>query len=137
MEKILEQAKELGREIQKDERFLKLKAAGEAADADGELQGLIGEFNLKRMAINEEAAKDPSEQSMEKQRELNGEIQKIYTQIMQNPHMQAYEIAKNELDKITNGVMAILNMSMQGIDPDTYEESQGCSGNCGTCGGCH
>lgn len=137
MEKILEQAKELGREIQKDQRFLALKAAGEAADADGDLQALIGEFNLKRMAINEEAAKDPSERSMEKQKELNMEIQKIYTEIMQNPHMQAYEIAKNELDKITNGVMAILNMSVQGLDPDTYEESQGCSGNCGSCGGCH
>ncbi len=137
MEKILEQAKELGRAIQADERFLKLKAASEAADADGDLQKMIGEFNLKRMAISEEAAKPAEEQSLEKQQELNKEIQTLYMQIMQMPAMQAYEMAKTEMDKLANGVMTILNMSMQGVDPDTYEEGQGCSGNCGSCGGCH
>ena len=56
---------------------------------------------------------------------------------MANEHMQAYNDAKTALDKLTRGMMAILNMAAQGLDPDTYEESEGCSGNCGSCSGCH
>ncbi len=137
MEKLLEQAKALGHALQADERFLKMKAAQEAADADGNLQELIGEFNLKRMAINEEAMKEEADKDPEKQRELNVAIREIYTKIMENPSMQAYNEAKTEFDKVAQGVTAIINMAMQGLDPDTYEESQGCAGDCSACGGCH
>lgn len=137
MEKLLEQAKELGHALQADERFLKMKAAQEAADADNALQELIGEFNLKRMAINEEAMKEEADKDPEKQRELNVAIREIYAKIMENPSMQAYNEAKTEFDKVAQGVTAIINMAMQGLDPDTYEESQGCAGNCSACGGCH
>lgn len=137
MDKILEMAKDLGYTIQEDPRYLKTKAAQDAADADEELQALIGEFNLKRMAINTESSKDAAEQDKEKLTALNTEIRDIYGKVMANAHMQAYNAAKTELDKMTGAVMAILNMSVQGLDPDTYEESAGCTGNCGSCGGCH
>lgn len=137
MEKLLEQAKELGHALQADERFITMKAAQDAADADADLQELIGEFNLKRMAINEEALKEDGEKDAEKQRELNVAIREIYAKIMENPSMVAYNEAKTEFDKVAQGVTAIINMAMQGLDPDTYEESQGCAGNCSACGGCH
>lgn len=137
MEKLLEQAKELGHALQADERFAKMQAAQLAADADAQLQELIGEFNLKRMAINEESLKEDGEKDAEKQRELNVAIREIYAKIMENPSMVAYNEAKTEFDKVAQGITAIINMAMQGLDPDTYEESQGCSGNCSACGGCH
>ena len=137
MEKLLEQAKELGHALQADERFAKMQAAQLAADADAQLQELIGEFNLKRMAINEESLKEDGEKDAEKQRELNVAIREIYAKIMANPSMVAYNEAKTEFDKVAQGITAIINMAMQGLDPDTYEESQGCSGNCSACGGCH
>lgn len=137
MEKILEMAKDLGYTLQEDARFLKAKAAQEAADADEALQQMIGEFNLKRMAINTETAKDDAEKDNEKLVTLNRELREVYAQIMANEHMQAYNEAKTALDKLTRGMMAILNMAAQGLDPDTYEESEGCSGNCGSCSGCH
>lgn len=44
---IIEQARELGRQIQKDDRYLKVQIAQQNSDNDKELQALIGEFNLK------------------------------------------------------------------------------------------
>lgn len=137
MDKLLEMAKDLGYALQEDARYLKTKAAQEAADADEALQQLIGDFNLKRMAINTETAKEDDERDNEKLATLNRELRAVYAQIMENAHMQAYNAAKGELDKLTNGMMAILNMAVQGLDPDTYEESEGCSGNCSSCSGCH
>lgn len=138
MEKILQMAKDLGHAMQAEESFVKMKAAQDAADADNDLQALIGEFNLKRMAINEQASKDDAEKDAEKQRALNVEIREIYAKVMENPSMQAYNEAKTAFEQIARAVTTIVNMSVQGLDPDTYDENAGCSGNCSACGGgCH
>ena len=55
---IIELTREIGRQLQKDERYLAMRAASEACDGDAVLQNLIGDFNLKRMAINNEANKE-------------------------------------------------------------------------------
>ena len=134
MERILEMAKELGHAIQQDECFIRLQAAQTAADEDAELQSLIGEFNLKRMAINSETAKE--EKDEEKLKKLNKEIREVYARVMANPSMAAYNEAKTAMDKIINGIGAIVNMAAQGMNPDEYDEHN-CSGNCSSCGGCH
>ena len=54
---IISQARALGEAIQKEESYIKLHEVQKKADADTELQNLIGEFNLKRMSINNEASK--------------------------------------------------------------------------------
>lgn len=135
MEQILEMAKELGHAIQQDERFMKVQMAQARADEDEALQALIGEFNLKRMAINAESAKG-EEQDEEKLRTLNVEIREVYAKVMANESMAAYNEAKAEMDKLTNAVGAILNMAAQGLNPDDYDEHS-CGGNCSSCGGCH
>ncbi len=135
MEKLLEMAKELGHAIQADERFIRTQMAQNAADEDEALQALIGEFNLKRMAINAEAAKG-EEQDEAKMRTLNEELRAVYARVMANESMAAYNEAKTELDKVTNAIGAILNMASQGLNPDDYDEHS-CSGNCSSCGGCH
>ena len=135
MERLLEMAKELGHAIQLDDRFVRVQMAQAAADEDEALQALIGEFNLKRMAINAEAAKG-EEQDEAKMRELNEELRAVYARVMANESMAAYNEAKTELDKLTNGIGAILNMGAQGLNPDDYDEHS-CGGNCASCGGCH
>lgn len=135
MEKLLELAKELGHAIQADDRFVRVQMAQAAADEDEALQALIGEFNLKRMAINAEAAKG-EEQDEAKMRTLNEELRAVYARVMANESMAAYNEAKTELDKVTNAIGAILNMAAQGLNPDDYDEHS-CSGNCSSCGGCH
>ncbi|MDF1495740.1 MULTISPECIES: YlbF family regulator [unclassified Caproiciproducens] len=133
---IISLAREIGKEIQKDERYLNMQLAKQNSDDDQQLQDLIGEFNLKRMAINNEAQKP--EQDSDKMQVLNQELRHVYAQIMQNPNMTAYNRAKEEMDALLQRVSAIIGQSADGEDPETtdYVESS-CGGNCSSCGGCH
>ncbi|MBR2338974.1 MAG: YlbF family regulator [Clostridia bacterium] len=136
MEALWELAKDLGHELQHDERFIRTQMAQAKADEDGDLQALIGEFNLKRMAINAESEKAEDERDEEKLRQLNIDIREVYAKVMANDAMAEYQAAKAELDKLVNGIGAIINMAAQGLNPDEFEEHN-CSGNCSSCGGCH
>lgn len=49
---IIEKARELGKLIQQEESYIALQKAQADADADMDLQNLIGDFNMKRMSIN-------------------------------------------------------------------------------------
>ncbi len=131
---IIEQARELGRAIQKEEVFLNLHKVQAKADADAELQKLIGEFNTKRMQINDEASKKDRDQ--DKLTALNKEMREVYSDIMSNDNMIAYNEAKSEFDKVINRVLAIVQQSAEGIDPEIADYSESCGGSCSTCGGC-
>ena len=131
---IIALARELGKEIQKDERYLALQVARQNSDEDQELQNLIGEFNLKRMAINNEASKP--DRSEEKMKTLNEELRHCYAQVMMNPSMTAYNQAKEGLDALMQRVNAIISLSAEGEDPETADyDPQSCGGNCASCCG--
>ena len=101
------------------------------------MQNAIGEFNLKRMAINNEAGKeDRSEELIE---QYNKELREIYGRVMKNEHMAAYQAAKNEFDALMQRVTGVLSMCAEGQDPDGCDpDACGCTGSCATCGGgCH
>ncbi|HCB96281.1 MAG: YlbF family regulator [Ruminococcus bromii] len=133
---IIALARELGKAIQQEESYIKLHEVQDKADADTELQSLIGEFNLKRMSINNEASK--KERDQDKLSQLNTEMREVYSKIMSNENMIAYNSAKEEFDAVANRVLAIVQQSAEGADPDTADYSQSsCSGSCETCGSCH
>lgn len=132
---IIELAREIGKQIQKDDRYLKLQLAQQNSDEDTALQDLIGEFNLKRMAINNEAQKE--DRSEEKLQKLNEELRACYASVMQNENMAAYNVAKTEMDELLKRVNAIIMQSAEGEDPETTDYQESCGGNCGSCGGCH
>lgn len=131
---IIEKVRELGRMIQSDESYLKMKEAEKAADADNELQELIKEFNLKRLSINTENAK--AQKDPEKVKQLNMDMQKVYSDIMSNEHMTAYNEAKQKYDTLTVRVNTILQNCIAGEDPNTTDFDASCTGSCSTCGGC-
>ena len=95
---VIELARELGKAIQQDERFLAMQIARQNSDNDDELQQLIGEFNLKRMAINNEAAKENRDEA--KLQQLNSELRETYAKVMQNKNMNAYNEAKELMDNM-------------------------------------
>lgn len=134
---IISLAREIGKELQKDERYIALKVAQQNSDEDEALQAAIGEFNLKRMAINNEAQKDDRDE--DKLKTLNDELRSVYAGIMQNGNMTAYNNAKNELDGLIQRVQAIISLSAEGDDPETCDyDAASCGGNCSSCGGgCH
>ena len=122
--------------MQTDPRYLELDAARRENDMDQELQGLIGEFNLARLDLNNETSKiEPSDDRIN---ELNQKINDLYTQIMSSEGMVRYNAAKAECEALVNHIDAIINTAMNGGDPMTVNAPQGgCTGSCATCGGCH
>lgn len=136
MDKIIDMARELGTAIQQDDRYVRAMAAQKAADEDENLQNLIGEFNLKRMALNTEMQKEDKDDS--KIDSLSSEIRDVYDQIMKNESMVAYNAVKPELDGMVNTIARIITLSAQGEDPLSIEEHEaGCSGDCSCCSGCN
>ena len=126
-------SRQLGKALQQQEAYINWQNAQHVADADAELQRLIGEFNLKRMIINDEAGKKDRDQ--EKLTQANKEMREVYSQIMSNSNMIAYNDAKSAFDAVLNRITAIIQQSAQGADPETADISD-CTGSCSTCGGC-
>ncbi len=135
MDMLLEMAKEMGEALQQDDRYVALQMAQAKADDDKELQDLIGEFNLKRMALATESEKD--ERDDEKLHKLDAELHEVYGRVMANESMQAYNTARMAMDQLLNSVQRILMLSAQGEDPREIDLEHSCGGNCGSCGGCH
>lgn len=127
---VIEKAKELGEALMNDEKVKRLQIAMAENDNDFELQKLIGEFNLKRIALNEELGK--SDKSDDKTKMLEKELKTLYQQVMENTSMAAYNEAKAEVDKIAHHINSIIQVSISGEAPD-----EGCSGGCSSCAGCH
>lgn len=133
---IIQMTRELGKEIQKDERYLKMQLAVQNTDNDGHLQDMIGQYNLKRMALETEAQKQDRDQQKVQayQQELSG----LYETIMKIPSMVAYDKAKAEIDTLLRRVNAIIEQSASGADPETADYVEhSCGGECGSCSGCH
>ena len=127
-------ARELGKSIQQEEAYIILHKIQAEADADTVLQTLLGQFNIKRLEINEEQFKKDKDQ--DKLNKLNTEMREVYSNIMANEHMIAYNDAKGEFDKVMNRVNAIISQSAEGKDPETADYDESCTGSCATCGGC-
>ena len=122
--------------MQTDPRYLELDAARRENDMDEELQNLIGEFNLARLDLNNEASKMKSDAAHIE--ELNKRVNDLYGQIMASEGMVRYNTAKAECEAMVSYIDAIINTAMNGGDPMTVKQPEGgCTGSCSTCGGCH
>lgn len=132
---IIELAREIGRKIQQDERYLSLKIAQQNSDEDAALQELIEEFNLKRLSINNEASKPDRDD--DKIQRLNAELRAMYADIMKNENMIAYNEAEKEMETLIKRVNAIITQSAAGEDPETTDYQESCGGSCSSCSGCH
>ena len=77
---IIEATRNLGVEIQKDERFIRFIKAKLANDNDETLQNQIGEFNTIRMNLDREM--NAETQDEDKIKELNEKLREIYNAVM-------------------------------------------------------
>ncbi len=134
----IEIARQLGKAIQEDERYVDYTLASKRNDEDEELQNLIGEFNLVRQNLAMEQGKPEGEQNAEKIAELNAKMHAAYNAVMTNENMADFTMAKAGMDKMMSEINTILSASLQGEDPMTCptEVMHSCSGSCSTCGGC-
>lgn len=130
--------KEAAVQLQKEEIYLALDHTRKTNDEDEALQEIIGEFNLSRIDLNSELSKG-DEKDTEKVAALNKKVNELYSQIMENENMKAYNEAKQELEVAAGYINAILSAAVNGEDPMLVQEPQegGCSGSCSSCSGCH
>jgi cell fate (sporulation/competence/biofilm development) regulator YlbF (YheA/YmcA/DUF963 family) len=134
---IIEMAREFGKVIQESEEYKALTAARIASDNDESLQAQIQQFNLVRMNLEMESSKEDADQ--EKIGSLNEELMTLYTQVMENDNMVAFNAAKDAIDTVMNDATSILAAAVNGDDPMTFDPhaAHSCSGSCSSCGGCH
>ena len=132
---IIKLTRDLGAELQKTDEYVAHDVARKAADEDKNLQEMIGEFNLKKDSLSQEIQKETRDEA--KIAELNDNVKSLYSEIMSNPCMMAYNTTKAEMDKLLNFIQQIIVYSANGEDPYTVEEQSGCSGSCSSCSGCH
>ena len=129
---VIQLARQLGKAIQEDERFLNLQLAQQQADADAPLQEMLGQYSAQREALVREAK--ASGMDSPKAKEMNVELGRIYTEILQSENMKSFMSAQEELGKLTGHINQIVDGSAQGQDPDSIEY-QPRRGGCGG-GGC-
>ena len=132
---IIEATRNLGLEIQKDERFIRFVKAKFANDNDETLQNQIGEFNTVRMNLDREMNNETQDEDNIK--ELNEKLREIYTAVMSSKTMLEYNTAKADVDAMLNDINSIIMQCVEGEDPMTAEPHSACTGSCSTCGGCH
>ena len=131
---IIELTRKLGAAIQNEEVYKNFMAIKDKNDNDEELQKQIAEFNLLKMQLDSELEKE--ERNEEKIREANERVLELYNTIMAGEAMQEFNKALAEYKALNDKIMNILLMCQNGEDPETCEPSN-CTGNCGSCGGCH
>ena len=133
-------ARQLGAAIQQDKTYLEYQEATKKNKEDKDLNDLMAKIRLLQMNYQAEAQKEETDNS--KLESYQQEFQGIYTQIMANPNMQAYEKSRQAVDDMMNYLTGILALCVNGEDPETCDprahmHDHDCGGECSTCGGCH
>lgn len=139
MEELIKMARELGVAIQKSDIYNNIQTATTDNDEDVALQKEIEEFNATRMELSSMMqSEDKDEAKME---EMDAKLKGLYESVMSNPNMTKFNSAKDEVDKMMNGIQNIIMAAVNGEDPNTVEPfppQHDCSSGCGGCGGgCH
>ena len=132
---IIEMARELGKALQTDDRYIAYMLAKQVNDADEELQKDIDSFEKMRYDLSMELTKENKD--TDRVKELDDNIKETYNKIMSNKNMIVFSAAQKSLEQLVGNIQEIITMSANGEDPATCEPSSGCTGSCATCGGCH
>ncbi len=126
---IIQMAKELGVAIAASSQVAVFKEAEKAQNNDDEAQGLLGEYNLKRMQLMQRL--DDGNATNEQREQIRDELMREYNKLLENSTIDAYVCAKQALEALIEQVNSTIAFYLSG-------EEKGCShSGCGGCSGCH
>ena len=131
---IIGMTRELAKAIVSDQIYTNYAAAKAAVESDGELTKMTDRLEALRSEYFGCYESDPA-----KAADLEEQFKDLYDEIMVNETMKTYNFARQELNDTMTYITGILNMSVNGHDPDTCEpdiSAGGCSGDCSGCSGC-
>ena len=120
-------AAQLGQELKKDERLVRMAKAKEAYETDGELRTLMREYQVQQIALEKTAGqKDVEARFLEM---IQDRINLLYDQIVAHPVYVELEAAQNEVNALMNAVNNTITFEITGEMPSS------CTHDCSTCGG--
>ena len=120
-------AAQLGQELKKDERLVRMAKAKEAYETDGELRTLMREYQVQQIALEKTAGqKDVEARFLEM---IQDRINQMYDQIVAHPVYVELEAAQEEVNALMNAVNNTITFEITGEMPSS------CTHDCSTCGG--
>ena len=124
---IFELAAQLGKELKKDARLVRMAKAKEAYESDSELRTLMREYQVQQIALEKTAGqKDVEARFLEM---IQDRINQLYDQIVAHPVYVELEAAQEEVNALMNAVNNTITFEITGEMPSS------CTHDCSTCGG--
>lgn len=134
MNEIIELAQNLGQAIADSEEIKVFREMEKIYYEDEEAQRVMQEYEDSRAKMTvkaKETGMTPESLALF-QKEMKSSMDKL----MANKTVKEYLEAKSNFNEIIKCVNAIISFCIQGEEQELASEG-GCSGNCGSCGGCH
>ncbi len=129
---ILEKARALGVALSESEEFSHMASARAALEENEAVSAMLSEYQQKQEQIIELLSADEMDRQMVAT--LSSDVEVLQGQLMENPlFMEAIE-AQNTFQQLMTNVNREIGVCI-GVMP--HEHADGCSHDCGSCGGCH
>ncbi|MBP3437287.1 MAG: YlbF family regulator [Clostridia bacterium] len=129
MKTVAECAKLLGEAIANDEAVKAFNAAKKAFEEDADLQSAIREYNVQRMLLGQEFAKDADSQSQELIATLQTRIDELYLTVTESSSYILYNQTQEGVSALMQQVNSDINFYAFGERPCTHDCST-CSSGC-------
>lgn len=131
MGKVQDCARALGEAIVASEEYQNMQLCEKAAESDPAAAEAMGRYMELHAAVNQEMGNE--EPDAEKIARLGREMDELQQTLNALPSVEAMTAARQSF----SGLMDQVNKILEFIITGDVQESGGCSGNCGACGGCH
>ena len=130
MDKVFEKTRELGQALLECEAYQRMKEAEDRAMQNAEAAASMSEYLEKRTELQALMQGDNPDPGALKR--VSDEMDEAQQRLQMMDDIVALNEARNEF----NGLINQINQVLQFIVTGRMDEN-GCSGDCGRCGGCH
>ena len=131
MVKVQDCARALGEAIVASEEYQNMQLCEKAAESDPAAAEAMGRYMELHAAVNQEMGNE--EPDAEKIARLGREMDELQQALNALPAVEEMTAARQRF----SGLMDQVNKILEFIITGDVQEGGGCSGNCGSCGGCH
>ena len=131
MSKVQDCARALGEAIVASEEYQNMQLCEKAAESDPAAAEAMGRYMELHAAVNQEMGNE--EPDAEKIARLGREMDELQQALNALPAVEEMTAARQRF----SGLMDQVNKILEFIITGDVQEGGGCSGNCGSCGGCH
>ena len=131
MGKVQDCARALGEAIVASEEYQNMQLCEKAAESDPAAAEAMGRYMELHAAVNQEMGNE--EPDAEKIARLGREMDELQQALNALPAVEEMTAARQRFSGLMDQVTKILEFIITG----DVQEGGGCSGNCGSCGGCH